>query len=249
MMRAVLVAILALAACRAGAQTLSADLSSHLIAITTGFTGASVVLFGTTDAPGDVIAVVRGPDRAVVVRRKSPIGGTWMNTAWRRLRGRTVLLRALQHPPLGRDRAALGAGAAPDRPRQSAVLERSLRSARRTAPPSAPRSSMKARLRQGLYVKEPGRVTFLGERLFRATIDFPANVPTGTYLVEVFLVRDHAVVSGQDHAARRIASRVRRRYRPLRREFGAVLRPPCRRRRGGGRMARKPAVPQRARPA
>jgi len=56
MMRAALVAILALVACRAGAQTLSADLSSHLIAITTGFTGASVVLFGTTDAPGDVIA-------------------------------------------------------------------------------------------------------------------------------------------------------------------------------------------------
>ena len=41
------------------------------------------------------------------------------------------------------------------------------------------------------------RVAFLGERLFRATIDFPANVPTGTYIVEVFLVRDRDVVSGQ----------------------------------------------------
>ena len=42
-----------------------------------------------------------------------------------------------------------------------------------------------------------GKVDFLGERLFRTTITFPANVPTGTYLVEVFLVRDKDVVSGQ----------------------------------------------------
>ena len=42
-----------------------------------------------------------------------------------------------------------------------------------------------------------GKVDFLGERLFRTTITFPSNVPTGTYLVEVFLVRDKDVVSGQ----------------------------------------------------
>ena len=40
-------------------------------------------------------------------------------------------------------------------------------------------------------------IAFLGDRLFRATIEFPANVPTGIYLFEVFLVRDRAVVSGQ----------------------------------------------------
>lgn len=43
------------------AQQLVADLSSHLIAITTGFTGTEVVLFGTTDGAGDVAIVVTGP--------------------------------------------------------------------------------------------------------------------------------------------------------------------------------------------
>jgi uncharacterized protein (TIGR02186 family) len=38
---------------------------------------------------------------------------------------------------------------------------------------------------------------FLGDRLFRTTLVFPANIPTGTYLVEVFLVRDKDVVGGQ----------------------------------------------------
>ena len=49
----------------------------------------------------------------------------------------------------------------------------------------------------GLYVERISKVDFLGERLFRATITFPSNVPTGTYLIEVFLVRDKDIVSGQ----------------------------------------------------
>jgi uncharacterized protein (TIGR02186 family) len=49
----------------------------------------------------------------------------------------------------------------------------------------------------GLFASRMGKIDFLGERLFRTTISFPKNVPTGTYLVEVFLVRDKDVVSGQ----------------------------------------------------
>ena len=52
------------------AEPLVADLSNHLIAITTGFTGANVLLFGATDGPGDIVAVVRGPTGRAIVRRK-----------------------------------------------------------------------------------------------------------------------------------------------------------------------------------
>src|SRR5262249_59173043 len=51
--------------------------------------------------------------------------------------------------------------------------------------------------REGLFADTVGKVDFLGDRLFRTTIQFPANVPTGTYLVEVFLIRNKEVVSGQ----------------------------------------------------
>ena len=63
----------------ARAEGVVADLSSHLIAITTGFTGASVVLFGATDGRGDVIVVVRGPEREMTVWRKSRVAGIWVN--------------------------------------------------------------------------------------------------------------------------------------------------------------------------
>src|SRR6516164_8870737 len=64
----------------AHAEALVADLTSHLIAITTGFTGASVVLFGAIDGPGDGVVVVRGPDREMTVRRKRRIAGVWVNS-------------------------------------------------------------------------------------------------------------------------------------------------------------------------
>src|ERR1700755_2163914 len=64
----------------ARAEGLVADPTSHLIAITTGFTGASVVLFGATDGAGDVIVAVRGPEREMTVRRKSRVAGIWVNT-------------------------------------------------------------------------------------------------------------------------------------------------------------------------
>jgi uncharacterized protein (TIGR02186 family) len=51
--------------------------------------------------------------------------------------------------------------------------------------------------RVGLIGAEIGKISFLGERLFRATISFPTNVPTGTYLVQVFLARDRDIVGGQ----------------------------------------------------
>ena len=61
------------------ADIVTADLSSHAIAISTGFTGASVVLFGATDGPADVIAVIRGPDHEQTVWRKGKVAGLWAN--------------------------------------------------------------------------------------------------------------------------------------------------------------------------
>jgi uncharacterized protein (TIGR02186 family) len=50
---------------------------------------------------------------------------------------------------------------------------------------------------QGLYGEELGAVNLLSNRLFRTELHFPANVPTGTYLVEVYLFRDGAVTSAE----------------------------------------------------
>jgi len=180
----------------AAAEPLIADLTSHLIAITTGFTGTNVVLFGSTDGTGDIIVVVRGPERDTIVRRKSRVAGLWINK--RQVTFTSVpsyyavfSSRPLEEiaPPsvqalhqIGLTNLHLG------------VLERK-RSPDDVANFRA--ALIRDRQRDGLFGDTVGRVNFLGDRLFRATITFPANVPTGTYLVEIFLVRDKGVVTGQ----------------------------------------------------
>jgi uncharacterized protein (TIGR02186 family) len=179
----------------ARAEGLVADLTSHLIAITTGFTGASVVLFGATDGPGDVIVAVRGPEREMTVRQKSRVAGIWVNTQQVTFGNLPSFYAVAASRPV----ADILSPAA-------AALYRlgiaNLKLAASTPAPSVVVDAFRAALERtqqeaGLYVERMGKVDFLGERLFRTTITFPSNVPTGTYLVEVFLVRDKDVVSGQ----------------------------------------------------
>jgi uncharacterized protein (TIGR02186 family) len=177
------------------AEGLVADLTSHLIAITTGFSGASVVLFGATDGPGDVVVAVRGPDRETTVRRKSRVVGIWVNTRELSFTNVPSFYAVAASRPI--DEILSPAAAA----LYSLGIGNLKLEAETPAPPmvvDAFRAALERTQQQaGLFVSRVGKVDFLGERLFRTTIAFPSNVPTGTYLVEVFLVRDKDVVSGQ----------------------------------------------------
>lgn len=192
---ATLVLVLILLVPPARAQQVVADLSRHLVGITTGFVGTDVLLFGATEGEGDVIVVVRGPDRRETVRRKSRVGGIWINTdevafaaapafyavAASGPVNEIVSPRVLWRHRIGTENLELR----PLRPLDAADL-------------AAFRAGLlRNKISQGLYYDKPGRVTFLGNRLFRANLYFPANVPTGTYTVEVLLVRQGQIVSAQ----------------------------------------------------
>jgi uncharacterized protein (TIGR02186 family) len=180
----------------ARAEPLVADLTSHLVAITTGFTGTDVVLFGATDGPGDVIVVVRGPERDIVVRRKSRVAGIWVNT--RRMTFVSVPTYYAVYSSRPLDAIAPPAMQALHQIGLANLRLPPKEQGRSPADIAAFRGALIGeQQREGRYGEASGKVNFLGDRLFRATISFPANVPTGTYLVEVFLVRDKGVVSGQ----------------------------------------------------
>jgi len=192
-----LLAGLALAAADgpARAQALVAELTNHVVAITTGFAGTSVVLFGATDGSGDVIVVVRGPERDLTVRRKSKVAEVWVNTRQVTFQSVPSFYSIASSKPLD--------DIVPSAVRQ--LHQIGLDNLRLTTEtPLSPQETEEFRsallrneARAGLYPPGVGQVSFLGDRLFRTDIHFPANVPTGTYLVQVFLVRDKAVVGGQ----------------------------------------------------
>jgi len=186
---------LALAAMPARADAIVADLSSHIVAISSGFTGTSVVLFGATDGPGDIVAVVRGPEQKMTVWRKGKLAGIWVNAESMTFSHVPSFYAVAASRPLS-EAVSPGAAALYQIGTDNLRLE--------TNPPVAAEVAgrfagalIQEQRRAGFFAGEVGKVAFLGERLFRASIAFPANVPTGTYLVEVFLVRDRDVVSGQ----------------------------------------------------
>ena len=55
------------------ATALVADLSRDHIEITTSFSGTRLLLFGATEGVGDVVVVVRGPNRREVIRKKERV--------------------------------------------------------------------------------------------------------------------------------------------------------------------------------
>lgn len=194
----------------ARAERLTADLSKHRVSLTLGFIGSDVLLFGATGGKGDVVVVVRGPVGTVVVRRKARVAGIWINRERRVFEGVPAFYTISSSKPLAQIVSTAVAK------RHGIGLENlGIRSAGKSLSasetPVFQAALLRIRRRNELYsvpqgrgacsdkslVDEAGKVRFLGERLFRTTVCFPSNVPVGTYLVQVFLIRDGQVVSAQ----------------------------------------------------
>ena len=168
-------------------------LSTQRIEIDSNFAGTSILLFGATDVAGDVVVSVRGPEEPIVVRRKLRSVGVWVNQeaiAFRNVPGYYFVATSsplediapeefLNREQLGSNRLLLEAiwfDTSGDADEFRAALHRHRQS-------------------DSLYKSEPGVVEFIDERLFRTTIDLPAHVPTGDYLVEAMLLVDGEVLS------------------------------------------------------
>lgn len=177
-----------------GAELVAA-LSNHLVAVTTGFSGTSVLLFGTTDGSGDVVVVVSGPKEEATVHRKGREFGIWVNetnasfgdvpgywamAATRPLADIVPEAVASLHGMGLRYLGLPAVGAVPDA--QAAEFRAAL---------------LRNREEAGLYVARQGEITFLGGRLFRTDLWIPSNAPIGTYTVSVYQVRDEDVVAAE----------------------------------------------------
>lgn len=192
-----LIAVLAAAPPQATrAQEVVADLSAHLVGITTGFIGTDVLLFGATEGEGEVVVIVRGPMREEVVRSKARIAGVWVNNREVVFDNVPSFYAIASSRPIDeivserlRERHRIGTDYLDIRPRERGLDAETVAAFRA--------GLVRNKVRSGLYLDKPGPVSFLGNRLFRSRLYFPANVPTGTYTVETLLIRQGAVVSAQ----------------------------------------------------
>lgn len=177
---------------------LVADLSDRDIEVSTGFTGADLLVFGATEAaigPGgdEILVVVRGPTRPVVVRRKvRALGVLWVNGPSARFSGVPGFYAIAGTRPAWqilpeqeRQTNGLGLDALP----LSSTGARS---------PNFRAALLALEKESGLWLEDAATVEIGANRLFHVRVPLPATVPTGDYKVEVLLVRSRRIHARQE---------------------------------------------------
>ncbi len=175
------------------AQSLVVDLSHREVEISTGFVGAKLLLFGATEGAADIVVTVTGPRREEVVRRKERVAGIWVNGASITFPDAPAYYRVAASRPLfeiadEKDLRRLRIGS------ESLALKARL-PVDSNAVAEFRRAFIRNKQQLDLYGSETGHISINSGRLFRTSILFPANVPTGEYQVAVFLFKQGRLVS------------------------------------------------------
>jgi len=181
-----------------------AGLSQARVAITTGFSGSEILIFGavkreTPIPPGDpldVVVTVAGPSTPVTVRRKSKRAGIWINT------DSVHIDAAPSFYAVATTRALNMALSDTEDLRQKVSIPRAIRSVGATEDTPEADSFVDALVRirteMGFYQMLPGAVTLREQTLFRTSIALPANLTEGNYTIRIFLTRNGAVVDAYE---------------------------------------------------
>jgi uncharacterized protein (TIGR02186 family) len=179
-------------------EMIQIGLSTDRITITTDFSGTDLTIFGALNDVDplyarqnryDVIVVLEGPNRPVVVRRKDRVLGMWINTQSETFVNVPIsysvsTTRPMQDmaQPATYKRLSLGADfrylEPQDKQGNPATIEEftaALRERKETT---------------GLFSERIGGVQFLSPNLFRATLELAPNVPIGTHRARAFLFKN-----------------------------------------------------------
>jgi len=187
----------------AAAERLVASLTNHRVMITSNYTGAELVLFGSVDqdatvaqhGPYDIVATIAGPRQSLRARRKQLVLGIWVNTEARTFVDPPSYLAVLESRPLdaitsadNQRRLQLGIANTPLPEMIHADIGEVSNDPFRAA-------LVRLMEERGLYSEASNAVIFLTPTLFRGTIRLPAQVPTGSYTVDVKLFADGNLIA------------------------------------------------------
>lgn len=179
----------------AAAAPLVGDLSNYSIDIDSSFDGTRIFLFGTRNDTGDIVVVVRGPEKDYIVRKKEEFAGIWINHDRMKFFNVPDFYAVASSKPLSEIEQAnvfrqLGIGlgnllVAPASPQWQDKFD------------TFSAAFLRHQEERKLYRTEPVNIQFMAETLFKTTIEFPDNIPSGTYTAEIYLMNDGNVTGMQ----------------------------------------------------
>lgn len=177
------------------------EVSQHEIQVRQGFTGTELLLFGailnpdgTRAARGyDIVVVLKGPVRSIVLREKSKVAGVWINADSTEFRSAPTFFAVASSRPIKDivdDRTAaiyeLGLPWLQLSPIGAIDPEEQTRFAA---------GLVDLMQRQGLYQQNEKAVTVSEGVLYQARISLPSTVQVGTYTAETFAISRGKVVA------------------------------------------------------
>jgi len=177
------------------------EISQHEVQLRQGFTGANLLLFGAILDPSgaragrdyDIVVVLKGPTRSIVVREKQKVAGVWINADSTEFRSAPSFYAVASSRPI---REIVDE-------RTAAIYELGL-SSLQLSPIGAIDTAEQARFsaglvelnrRHGLYDENPGAVQVKEQVLYQARIALPSSVPIGAYTAETFAISKGRVVT------------------------------------------------------
>lgn len=203
-MRVLLALALAVWAGVASAESLVASLSTSRVAITSNYTGGSIVVFGAIERDGqtvsrqggyEIVVTVRGARQSLLVREKEPYGPIWINQEQQRFADVPLFIAVLSSRPLAeittdvlRRRLRVGIDAIVSSPDFTVD-----RGEARDVP--FRQALIRLRGQEQLYQEIPRGVTFLTPSLFRSAVPLPATAPPGNYEVDIALFADSVMLA------------------------------------------------------
>ncbi len=183
-------------------ERVQADVSTRTVEVTSSFTGTEIVVFGAIENMRrkdgeanqyDVVVVVEGVGSPLIMRRKSNIGGLWINTRAVRFDAIPSYYAISSTRPLDEITTShiLNLHAIGFEHISMIPTEIEERRADKKAELEAFKSAIiRLKRKQGLYVQDRFGTVFVGTSLFRASINLPANVPVGPLTARVHLFRE-----------------------------------------------------------
>jgi uncharacterized protein (TIGR02186 family) len=187
-------------------ERIEADVSTRTIAVTSGYSGAEILIFGSIEnsrQPSaesgfyDAIVVVEGAPQPLVVRKKSRVAGLWLNTRSFGFNAvpsyyAVAATRPIEEftDPLIRDEHGIGFDAV-----RMAAAAQSAISVSSTELLDFKAAVTRLKTEQNLFIRDDYGVVFTGRSLFRCTIELPANVPVGPLTARIYLFHEGKLLS------------------------------------------------------
>jgi uncharacterized protein (TIGR02186 family) len=192
------------------AEHLVVALSTHQVQINSSFVGTDLVLFGAVERDEktvarsgayDIVVRVTGPPQTEMTFRKARVLGIWVNAESRVFLDAPGYLAMLSNRPLNEI-------AGPETLRryriglENVIFPQQIAGDIGDVPLNDPFRMAFLRLNreQRLYREVPNAVTFLTPNLIRTAIRIPANVPVGTYIVDVLLFAEGVMLATSNSA-------------------------------------------------